>query len=289
MAFADTRNATITGFCLKARHPLRNWALTGICLWMFSFFLKKSFHDAWDNMMVIACFNGAAIAIAATGLTVMATFDSVLVRIFGMAFIVFGASYWCAVAAFTFSSIAGFKSVKLETVRLALVSGFVPGVQVGATLALAITSALAGLRFYSSIGGFIGLFATSLLFWLFVSLCLTLQYFLPAKAGGSGGFLGTLKLSFLLFMDAPLFALALFVYGAVCIALSPLVAFLLPGPASSMLAGCEAFRLRMHRLRWLRSSDGKVAGPTPWKDLLADDKEEFGERSLKDLLFPWRR
>jgi len=67
------------------------------------------------------------------------------------------------------------------------------------------------------------------------------------------------------------------------------VAFLLPGPASAMLAGCEAFRLRMHRLRWLKASGGNSAGKTPWKDLLAEDKEEFGERNLKDLLFPWRR
>ena len=256
---------------------------------MFSFFLKRTFHDSWDNMMAIACFNGAAIAVEAAGVTIVANFDSVPVRIFGMAFMVFGASYWCAVAAFSLSSIAGFKSVKPETVRRALASGFVPGMQLGVTLTLAIAGALAGMRFYSSIGGFVGLFATSLLFWVFASLCLTLQYFLPAKAGSGGGFLETMKLSFLLFIDAPLFALALFAYGAVCIALSPLVAFLLPGPASAMLAGCEAFRLRMHRLRWLKSSGGNAAGKTPWKDLLADDKEEFGERNMKDLLFPWRR
>ncbi|PKL08280.1 MAG: hypothetical protein CVV51_09725 [Spirochaetae bacterium HGW-Spirochaetae-7] len=256
---------------------------------MFRFFLSRSFHDLWDNMMAVACFNGAALAITAAGITLATRFESISVRILSIALIVFGAAYWCAVASFAFSEVADFKSVKLETVRRALAKALVPGMQLGAMLTLAITSAATGLRFYSALGGFIGAFAASLLFWLLASLCLMLQYYLPAKAGGGGGFIETMKLSFLLFIDAPLFAVALFLYGVVCIALSPMVAFLLPGPAAALLAGCEAYRLRMHRLRWLKASGGTATGPTPWKELLAQDREEFGERKLKDLLFPWRR
>ncbi|MBU0926227.1 MAG: hypothetical protein KKA67_00605 [Spirochaetes bacterium] len=254
---------------------------------MLKFFLKKSFYDGWDNMLALACFNAAALALVGLGIWLPSLVDSAAARLAGLAFTVAAVSVWWSITAHAFWKAADGKTVRLGDVRPAIAAGVVPGLQFGAMAAASIVAASIAFPFYASIGGFVGLFATSVAFWLFLALWLTLQYFLPVSAADGKGFRSALKSSLILFIDAPLFSLALALDCAVCVAVSPLVAFLLPGPAAAALASCEAVRLRRYRLSWLAGSDGKP-GPTPWAGLLADDVEALGSRGLKDLFFPWK-
>lgn len=257
---------------------------------MLKFFLKKSFYDGWDGMLALAGFNGAFLAIAAVGVWLPSLSGSPALGMAGMAIAAAAGSVWWSVAAHAFWRVADFKAVRVEDLKAAVKAGWAPGLQLGGVVAASIFFASVAFPFYASLGGFLGLFATSLAFWLFASLWLTLQYFLPLKAARGGTFVETMRTSFLLFIDAPFFALLSAIDSVLCVALSPVVAFLLPGPAAAVLVSCEATRLRLHRMRWLagRSGGGKP-GRTPWPALLADDAEALGERGLKDLLFPWKR
>jgi len=255
---------------------------------MFRFFLKKSFYDGWDNLFTLALFNASALAIAAIGIWVPSTVDSVVLRLAGLVFSVFAGSVWWSVTAHAMTKVADFKTVRLAEVREALVRGFVPGLQVGAVVGLSAMLASVVFPFYASIDSFFGLFTTSLAFWIFLCFGLILQYVLPWRAVNGGTFREAMHSSLILFMDAPLFSLALALDGILCIVLSPLVAFLLPGPAAAVLTACEGARLRTFRLRWLASPDSAKA-KTPWAVLLASDAEALGERDLKHLFFPWAR
>ncbi|PKL26452.1 MAG: hypothetical protein CVV47_00540 [Spirochaetae bacterium HGW-Spirochaetae-3] len=257
---------------------------------MLKFFLKKSFYDGWDNMLALAGFNGAFLAIVGVGVWLPSLSGSPALAVAGLAIAAAAGSVWWSVAAHALWRVAEFKTVRLDDVKAAFAAGWAPGLQLGAVVAATVLLASVAFPFYASIGGFLGLFASSLAFWLFVGIWLTLQYFLPLKAARGGDFSDTLKTSFLLFMDAPFFALASAIDGALCVALSPIVAFLLPGPSAAVLVSCEATRLRLHRMRWVagRTGEGKP-GRTPWPELLADDREALGERGLGDLLFPWKR
>jgi hypothetical protein len=145
------------------------------------------------------------------------------------------------------------------------------------------------LPFYASMGGVLGSFMAGLIFWALASIALAMQYFLPIRSARNAGFAQSLRLAFVVFVDGPFFSIALALWGLTCVVLSPLVAFLLPGPAAAVLAACEGSRLRLYKVDRLMASGGRPLGRCDWVGLLADDKEALGDRKLKDFLFPWKR
>jgi len=253
---------------------------------MIKFFFKKSFYDGWDNLLPLAGLNAGFLVLAALGIWLPAIMESTLVRVAGLVFIIMAGSVWWSVAALALTAVAGSGTFRFGELRAAFFSGLVPGLQFGAMVSVAVLLASVVFPFYSSIGNFFGLFATSLAFWLFLCLFLTLQYVLPWRAANGGTLRTALRASLMLFMDAPLFSLILAIDGLFCIAVSPLVAFLLPGPAASVLASCEAVRLRSYKLHWMTQA-GTAKGRVPWAELLAGEVEALGERTLKQLFFPW--
>lgn len=255
---------------------------------MLKFFLKKSFFDGWDTMFSLAAFNAVLLALVSVGLWLPSLTGYAWLRLAGLAFAVLAASVWACVAANALYRVADGRSLGLDEIRGAVRDGIVPGLQYGAVVTLAVAAASAALPFYASLGGALGVFAAGLSFWLFAALWLTLQYFPAVKAAEGKGFVESMRLSFIAFVDAPGFAAILALDGLLCVALSPVVAFLLPGFSGAILAVCEAYRLRRLKLRWL-SNAGARPGRAPWEELLAEDVEAFGNRGFKDLLFPWKR
>lgn len=256
---------------------------------MFRFFLKKSFYDGWDSMFILAAFNAALLAILAVGILVPARLSAPSIRVIDLLFLCLASGIWSSTAAFSFARIAGFRTCAFDDVKAAMRDGLVAGLQFGAMLAVVAATATVSLPFYASIGGTTGLFLAGLLFWLLATMVLTMQYFLPIKAITGAPFVEAIRLAFFMMMDAPLFALALALDGLVCVLLSPLVAFLLPGAAGAALAATEAARLRLYKFDWLRQTAGATRQSVPWNTLLADDIERLGDRRLKDFMFPWRK
>jgi len=256
---------------------------------MFRFFIKKSFYDGWDSMFILAAFNAALLAIAAMGILIPARFDAPAVKLLGLLFISLAFGVWSSTAAFSFRRIADFGTCSLADVMQAARSGLVSGLQFGAMITMIIATATVSLPFYASIGGTMGLFFAGLLFWVLATMILTLQYFLPIMAITGVPFVEALRLAFFMMMDAPIFALALAMDGLLCMVLSPMVAFLLPGSAGAVLANVEATRLRLYKFEWLRHTPGATRKTVPWKALLADDVDKLGDRRLKDFMFPWKK
>lgn len=254
---------------------------------MFRFFLKKSFYDAWDNMFTLVLLNAVFIATVAAGLWLSSLAAHTALRLACLACTALAVSVWLSVSAFALSRAADFKPVRLGDIRDALAAGWLPGLKFGALLCVFLALAMVSLPFYANAPGFVGLFAAGLSFWLFLCLALVMQYMLPWMAANGGTLRGAAKGAFILFLDSPGFALGLALYGLVCVILSPLVGFLLPGPATAMMASCDAVRLRSFKLRWIAGSGQSRA--VPWKSLLADDVEALGTRGLKELIFPWKK
>ena len=256
---------------------------------MFRFFLKKSFYDGWDSMFILAAFNAALLALLAVGILIPARFSTPAIRLMGLLFLCLASGIWSSAAVFSFSRIASFRSCSFDDVKTAIRDGLRSGLQFGSMIAAVVATATVSLPFYASIGGTMGLFLAGLLFWLLATMVLTMQYFLPIKALTGSGFIEALRLSFFMMMDAPLFALALAIDGLICVLLSPLVAFLLPGAAGATLAATEAARLRLYKFDWLRQTPGATRQAVPWKTLLTDDVERLGDRRIKDFMFPWKK
>jgi hypothetical protein len=119
-------------------------------------------------------------------------------------------------------------------------------------------------------------------------LLLALQYYIPIRSRLGGGFKKNIKKSFLIFLDNPGFSLFLFLYNLVGLALSFFLVGLLPGFAGVALAMDGALRLRLYKYDWLETHPEANRKELPWEELIAEDRELVGKRTLKGMFFPWK-
>lgn len=72
------------------------------------------------------------------------------------------------------------------------------------------------------------------------------------------------------------------------IILWPLTAFGAFGPAGIQLYLNGALRLLMYKYDWLEEHSDATRKDVPWFELLIDEKERVGKRTLKGMIFPWK-
>ena len=92
----------------------------------------------------------------------------------------------------------------------------------------------------------------------------------------------------MLFLDNPGLFLFATVTNAALLGLSFFLAFLLPGPGTALLFLDEALRLRLLKYEWLKAHPEADRRKIPWDDILVEERERTGTRSLQRLIFPWK-
>lgn len=256
---------------------------------MIGFFFKKAFFDGWDNLFSLVLLNAVFVALAALGLLLpsVSAAPGWLLFVAAALALIAGTVWWSA-CVFALRRVADFGSVKIADIPSALRAGLVPGLQIGALMAALLVLLRIGLPFYFTRGGLAGVLAAGVVFWLALATFLSLQYYLPLRARLGGGFIKNMRKSFILFLDNPLFSVFLFLYNAVSLVLSGFLAFLAPGPAGAALALDCALRLRLYKYDWLERNPGAPRRAVPWDELLEEDRELVGKRTLKGMIFPWK-
>lgn len=256
---------------------------------MIGFFVKKAFFDGWDNLFSLILINLGFILALAIGFVLpnsigLPLWASIVLRILSLA----AGSVWWSAAVFAMKDVADFKSFHLRDIREPVRRGLVPGLQVGALLVLGWFVVSVGLPFYLSIGGLLGALAAGVVFWCAIIVLLALQYYIPIRARLGGGLRKNLRKSFVLFFDNPGFSIFLFLHCAVTLAISFFLAFLLPGFAGIALSQDVAIKLRLYKYDWLEANPQGNRRSVPWDDLLGEDKELVGKRTLRGMFFPWK-
>jgi len=256
---------------------------------MIGFFIKKAFFDGWDNVLVLLVFNLGHVLLGMLSLFLPLSLGAgplpvLLIAAAGIS----AMCVWQALAAFAMNEIADFKAPLLVHSLRRIKEAWKPGLALSLAIAVLLFSVLVGIPFYLSRGGFIGTLLASLLFWLCLVILMAAQYFLPLYASRAGSLRRIAKLSLMMLADNPGFSMFLFLYSAVTLGLSILLAFLLPGIAGIGLLGADAVRLRMKKYLWLDNNPGADRKNPPWDSMLEEDRELLGKRSLKGMIFPWK-
>ena len=132
------------------------------------------------------------------------------------------------------------------------------------------------------------MFAAGLLFWSLVVAALIVQFYLPLRCRLGGGFIAVMKKSAILFLDNPGFSIFLLLYDFVAAVISLLPAFLIPGFAGIALANTDAVKLRLMKYEWIEKNPNADRKHVPWEELLEEEKELVGKRTLKGMIFPWK-
>lgn len=256
---------------------------------MIGLLARKAFYDFWDNLLSIGLINLGFIASA----LIPAFAPSILsaVPALGIAVALAGLA-WCSVygiaAARMMARISDRQSFGFRDFGAALGASIRPGLALGALVAIALYLVTTALPFYLGMGSILGLVAGATLFWVLVLATLAFQFFPAAASRVDGGVKRAARRSLELFFDNTPFAIFLFLIALPLIAISFFLAFLLPGPAGILLFVDEAYRLRMRKYGWLHDHPEASKKKIPWREILEEEDELTGRRTLKQLAFPWK-
>ena len=256
---------------------------------MIGFLLKKTFFDGWDNLFRLALVNIGFIASAALPILVPSLLVSVPLLAIAVAAI---GVLWCfvyltaaAICLKTVSDYGGFGFADFfVAVKDAIPSGLILGLIVGLLGLFGYTA----LPFYFSMKSPVGIFAAALVFWSLVIAAFALQYYLPIRARLDRDPRKIIKKCFILFFDNPGLSIFASVHNLILLGLSFFLAFLIPGPAAMILFMDEALRLRLMKYDYLEANPDANRRKIPWDELLVDEREKTGTRSLRSFIFPWK-
>ncbi len=258
---------------------------------MIGFFIKKAFFDGWDNLIGLVLFNLIYIVLLGVGLWGFSTFGTVNIALayvfLAVVLLVYSVlSGGTAAVVFNYSNYQrdswnAFRTGIKRNIRHSLLF-------FGLNFFLFINVLLL-LPFYISMGSIIGLIVAVVLIWLEIIALLAIAYYFPLMNLLPGDRpLKSVKKCLIIVGDNLGFTLFFAVYRAIVFALSVFTMGLIPGVTGAQLAAQDSMKLLMMKYDYLEENKDADRKHLPWADLLYDEKEKVGPRSLKNMIFPWK-
>ena len=258
---------------------------------MFFLLLKKSFFDAWDNLGALIIGNLSIFLVAIGGfwpiLKILELGSPagliILVFLVPLLFLVAG-----TVSALM-SQIADYHRVTWSEIPDKIRKTWKASLLITLVTVGFFSMSIFGMTYYTSMKSMLGLAATALLFWISVGVYFTLIWLFPVRNRLTGNFRRSLKKSALIMFDNLALTIYLcFIMVPVQMLLWPLTAFGAFGPAGIQLYMNSALRLLIFKYDWLEENPDAKRKDVPWYELLIDEKERVGKRTLKGMIFPWK-
>ena len=260
---------------------------------MIGFFLKKNFFDGWDHFLPLALFNIVLILLIFSLFTLTYAFSpapAAALPVLLICILLTGV----LLQAFSnlVSRIADFQSFSFKEIGEEIKNSWLHGCLFALTEAVCWFAAGVAVPYYFSFRNFLGLFLGICVIWIFTVIQLSLLWFFPIRSRLESDFRKCIKKCFILFFDNTGFTLFMALYSLMLIVLTPLFAFLMPGFSGILLAWNNAFKLRMYKYDWIERNPEipiqTARKRIPWEELLTDDRETVGIRTIRNLIFPWK-
>ena len=258
---------------------------------MFLLLLKKAFFDAWDNLGALLLSNLAVMGVMMGGLRPMfRILESRRIEAF-IILPVLVLLLFVAVGTVSalMSILADYRRAAWSEVPGALKSTWKHSLALGIIVTVFFGLSVLGITYYTAVNSFLALAASALLFWVTLAAYLSMLWFFAVRNRLSGGFRRLLKKCFLIMLDN--LGISMF-SGLILVPLQmllwPLTAFGAFGPAGIQLYMNGALRLLMFKYDWLEGHPEAGRRDVPWYELLIDERERVGKRTLKGMIFPWK-
>ena len=257
---------------------------------MIGFFIKKAFFDAWDNLIGLVLSNLGFLLVLMGFSFGMQYMSSSLILTFLIIVI--------ALVLFSFHSV-GVANITLNYSDYKRVgfAGYKAGIKTFTSHAIFLSVinlmlvllATVVLPFYLSITSFIGLFLGVITFWILITVLISIQYYLPLMSRFTGDKpLKTFKKCFIMAIGNLGISIFLAVFNIIQIALTLVTAGLLFNFTGITLANQIAFKLLLLKLDWLEENPEEDIKHVNWDDILYEERENVGHRSIKNMIFPWK-
>ncbi len=270
---------------------------------MMGLTIRKAFYDTWDNLGLVFL----ATVIFDLLLLIPVSLPGLLAETSpALAFAVQSAGIaicvgWAGAFSVPVNRIVTGRSPAIRKQFRRILRGFLSGLAYGVVGVAVRATVLTAFQFYGALGNAAGLIALAVVFWMTVAAIMIAGVLLPVRDQQDGSWWHTARQSALLAMDNPLFFLGVIVLpilGIVLIGvfLSPAAAFfaylVFPGIGGWMVWLHVSVLLRSRKYEWLRDHpDAETGGffrRFPWGEILMQERQDTGRRTIRSLFFPWK-
>ncbi len=257
---------------------------------MFLFCVKKAFFDFWDNFIPAILANLGFIVVLAlptlgpSSLHSVSPFAGLMTFVAGVLLLFVYTGCISMVA----RDIVMYRSPGWEDLPHYLREVWRPSLALGGIFLLHALLLSVALPVYATMDALPAAAAVALLFWGSVLWLMASQYFFPVRAQLGDRVPKVLKKCFILLFDNGAFTLGLALGSVGIMMLSVFTALLLPGPMGVLIWLNTAFKLRLLKYDYLEKHPAAPRRRLPWDQLLAEERERVGKRTLKGMIFPWR-
>jgi hypothetical protein len=256
---------------------------------MIGFLIKKAFFDLWDNMLRIVLVNLGFNVILSLGIFIpYLTRAYPVVSFLVFIFFVCVFNYYTGAASFFARDLADYKSPGFADFTDYLKQVWKSSIVLSVITVAQIVLYLVGFPFYIRLGGFLGLIAIAVIFWISVAWTLASQFYYPIRSRMEGKNSSVIKKSFVLLLDNTMFSIFLGIAALFTFIISFFTALLLPGITGILLWHQAGLKLRLYKYDYLEEHPDVSRRKIPWGHLLKEEQEKVGTRTLKGMLFPWK-
>ena len=273
---------------------------------MLGFFFKKNFYDGWDNVLFIFVPNLIldVFFLIGGGLFYLGT------KVNGTAgIIIWGCTVLLVITAGTILSlawaesaakIADYESAEIKPFFTSLKTCIKDGILYGIVLFAVLLVSAAGIIFYfRPVSGatlpFIGLMAGSVFFWIMLTIISALFWYPSLRAIMHNPFKKSIKKCFIILFDNIGSCVVLGIYNFFLLIISIVMVGLAPGLGGIGLSRVNFLRILLKKYDYLEIAEKEAAGKKPvfrnkipWQELLKEDIEITGSRSIKSFFMPWK-
>ena len=257
---------------------------------MTGFLIKKFFYDAWDNFFFITALNFGFYLFLALSFFLLPVLQTAgVILFFVLIYLLF--VYLCTVSS-VLKEVSDYRRPAPADFFINIKTAFVPAAILFAVAVFVFMVIHFTIPVYLEMGNQLGLAAAFFSCWICLFIIASIQFY-PAVYYRLGRHpIKSLKKCAIIFFDNTVFCLFALLFSII------LSILILPFPGCLLLLLDEALRLRLLKYDWL---DAQAAGQSsenykqrsgkikiPWNEILAEEKENTGNRTLKSFIFPWK-
>jgi len=257
---------------------------------MIGFLIKKTFFDAWDNLIGLVVSNLGFLVCVMAGLGSFQVSASVLPLRILCLILSFGLLSFHIIGIATITdSYSKYQRAGLSGYKKGFKHYWRHGLFLWLMLLIIFCMAVIIIPFYLQMKSVVGLIFGVIAFWLLLSLIIAIPYYIPLMVRFSGDKpLKTLKKCYLVSVSNTGTTIFLLFYNILQIGLGLVTAGLLFSGTGMMLSAADTFKLLMYKIDYLEENPETNPKEIPWEDILFEEKENVGHRTLKGMIFPWK-
>ncbi len=257
---------------------------------MIGFLIKKSFFDGWDNLLTLVVLNLGYLV--AFGLLLLSSATSEMSIALWLGLIVLAIAYISiyslGVGAITYGY-SRYKREGIKTFFVAIKERFTHALLYFVFIIALVVCIAYVIPFYFNMANMLGYLLGMLLVWALFAFLLAMQYYFPlcfyCEADSP---LTTLRKSFGLVADNLGTTFFLVLKSLIDLVITIFTATLIPGFGGISLARMDTVKLLLKKYEFYAKNPGSTKKDLNWEDLLYEERELVGPRSLKGMIFPWK-